>query len=80
MSNPVDARLALINGCFNTPDDVTPAIREILAKAADDVAGIVRNASKYDTGRLIAFVDAVQLAKDIACCSLLLPHYQAEST
>lgn len=66
-------RLDLINGQFDlepeTPDSMR-AVRAILQKAARDVIAVMPKHA--DIGRTIAFLDAVQAAKDTACVAMIL--------
>lgn len=69
-------RLALVNGNFPLPDETVATmkkIREIIAQCAADLAAHI-NVVPFDPGRFIATLDLLQQAKDVACCSVLLPH------
>jgi hypothetical protein len=70
------ARLALIDGNFPLPDNTTAAmgaIRAAVAACAKSITDAVLGVS-YDPGRLIAALDDLQRVKDVACCSVILPH------
>jgi len=74
----INARVAIINGTFELPPSTPKAmatVREILAKAAEDLKAVIIS-EKHDIGRVIATMDLLQQAKDTACASLILPHYQ----
>jgi hypothetical protein len=76
----IDARVAVIDGMFQLPRATTERftkIRGAIQRAAADVAEAVREAGEggYDVGRLVAALDLLQQAKDVACVSLILPHH-----
>jgi hypothetical protein len=79
IADPVEARVELVNGMFDLPQEAKTAMGAVrlaaeqyarAIKAAADAAG----KQNYDTGRLIAALDAVQASKDIACVAFILPH------
>lgn len=79
-TDPVSARVALINGNFDLPEESVQAMKNI-RKAVSDAAEIIERESKrvkHDVGRLIAAVDTLQQAKDVACVSVILPHYKPQ--
>jgi len=69
-----DDRLEVLRGVM--PDKGTiKAMRdltEVLYEAGQKVKAIVRGSPGYNKGRMIAAIDAIQLARDTACNSLLL--------
>lgn len=71
------ARLALINGYFNLPDN-TPAamkvIRAAVAKAAERVL-VACETVRHDGGRVTAVLDAFQMIKNVACDATIIPHH-----
>lgn len=72
-------RSAMINGNFSLPDGtkkVMNEIRTIFSTAAQSlVTTLEENPDvQFDVGRMIAAVDEVQKAKNIACDSVILPH------
>jgi hypothetical protein len=76
MAQAVHARLMMINGMFDLPDETTAAmvrIRELVAECAMSVAKVVGSVN-HDTGRLIATIDKLQDVKDVACAAIILPH------
>jgi hypothetical protein len=73
----VHARVSMINGRFDLPERTPPAlnlVREAVADAAEKVTSAVEGAETHDTGRLIAALDLLQQAKNVACDALILPH------
>lgn len=72
----LDARVALIDNCFNFGDDTTAAAREI-RQACQECAKKIRDAAQtvpHDYGRLIAAIDQLQQVKNTACDAVILPH------
>lgn len=72
----MDARVALVNGNFDLPEDTRRAmhnIRECVAACATQLAEIARTTT-FDTGRMIAALDGLQAVKNTACDAVLLPH------
>lgn len=45
-------------------------------RSADEAVETPARIVKYDVGRLIAALDLLQQAKDVACAALILPHHQ----
>ena len=93
ITDPVEARVELINGQFDLPPENVNAMKEVRAaisecakriKAAADQlpsAGTARDGRPslgYDVGRMIAAMDTLQHAKDIACVSFILPYADKE--
>ena len=76
----IDARAALINGNFTLPTS-TPAamksVREILSKAALELKKVLMD-EEHNVGCVIVAMDLLQQAKNKACDSLILPHYNEE--
>ena len=82
-------RINMINGWFEMDDGHTEeearnqaieknkarmnAVREAVSDAAHKVADAVEE-GKHDMGRLIAAIDTLQQAKNIACDAIILPH------
>jgi hypothetical protein len=93
VTDPVEARMLLINGDFHLPDENKAGMKEI-GKALEDAAVRIHAVAKklpcagvskdgkplpgYDTGRLIAALDTIQHAKDIACVSFILPYAEKD--
>ncbi len=72
----VAARVALVNGAyvpFGKSMVVIERINEASAEYAEKIAALIESVD-YDTGRLIAALDHVQLVKTIACDAVILPH------
>ena len=79
---PVFARTAMIDGYFNLPEPTIDAMKEIraaFAECAKKVQHVTLGAGAFDIGRLIACIDLIQQAKNVACDSLILPHYKPPS-
>lgn len=78
ITDPVEARVAMVNGNFPLPDETKAAMRELYKASAEYSAALERivakSGLKYDKGRLIHAVDLAQTAKDTACQALILPH------
>ena len=79
----IDARVAVIDGQFDLPEGTRErftVIRGAIKTAAETVANVIRETGEgnYDVGRLIAALDALQNAKDMACVSLILPHHKVQ--
>lgn len=74
--DPLSARVAMINGRFDLPDGIIGQMREV-REACQHCARVLKavfdEAKDKDTGRCIAAIDALQLAKNIACDALILP-------
>lgn len=73
----VAARVKMVNGQFDLPAQTLKSmgeIREAVAETAEKIAASVERNEKHDIGRLIAALDHLQQAKNIACDSLILPH------
>lgn len=45
-------------------------------RSADEPIESTARIVKYDVGRLIAALDLLQQAKDVACAAVILPHHQ----
>lgn len=74
----IDARVAMVNGNFNLPDETLQAmkrIREITASAASEIQKVMYSGVRYDTGRAIATLDFLQIVKNTGCDALILPHH-----
>ncbi len=82
ITNPVEKRVAMVNGMFNLPDDTLQAMRDIrtasdaYARALHEVFS--REGVEADTGRSIATMDAIQASKNMACDAVILPHASKE--
>lgn len=78
-----DARVHNIHGHYSLPSETVQKmamVKKILGKAAESLEDLfLLDDVKYDTGRFIACLDAIQTAKDIAVNSLTLPHVHTES-
>ncbi len=73
-SPAVDQRLALLNNAFTLSAETERAmerVRVAVAICAKEIANIV-GSLPHDTGRLIAALDSLQAAKNLAEHSLLL--------
>lgn len=80
VTNPVEARVELVNGMFDLPPEAKQAMNDVRA-AAEVYARALLAVSKtapHDVGRLIAALDAVQHSKDMACVAYILPHATKE--
>jgi hypothetical protein len=85
LKNPsVAARLAMVDGYFELPEVTKSAMNEIRIAVAACASQITTAMSKqdsngknieYDIGRLIYVLDTLQIAKNAACDSLILPHH-----
>jgi hypothetical protein len=85
----LEARVELINGTFPLPPEVKTAMSDI-REAVEQAARCIHAAAKrlpqkdphlygYDVGRLIAAMDALQHAKDIACVAVILPYAEKDA-
>lgn len=74
----IDARVKLINGHFELPQETKKEmedIRNACQAAAEEIQAIVTHGKvKYDAGRIIHALDLLQQVKDTACVALILPH------
>lgn len=73
--DPIEKRVAMINGHFDLPPEQLEGMKEIRA-AAEECAEkfhLVFKKCKFDTGRAIAAIDELQKTKNIACDALILP-------
>lgn len=73
-STIIQDRLHLINGNLKlSPEQIQSMkqIREIISEAAYKMYAVIQNLP-HDTGRLIAAIDGLQSAKNVACESILL--------
>ena len=80
ITDPIEARVELINGKFTIPETTTNAmneVRTILSEAAKRLKTCVEK-NPHDKGRLIHTFDLLQNAKDTCCVSLLLPFAEAD--
>ena len=81
MSPAHAARLAMINGHFNLPKETIDAmatVRAAIAEAAETCLAAMNQVDKWDAERVTAFIDYLQMAKNIACDALILPHHVAK--
>lgn len=68
-------RADLVNGTFDLPDEnkeYMAFVRTTIAKAADELLSEDKLPAKFDMGRLIAALDALQHAKNLACDAVIL--------
>lgn len=77
MSRPVPDVLKLrsdmLNGRFDLPQETINFMDTVRKEIADSTERILQAApSNYDMGRMIAFVDGMQHAKNLACDSAIL--------
>jgi hypothetical protein len=74
----IDAKLDMINGRFDLPEETVEAmklIRESLSEVANKVRdNLDQKGIKYDVGTMIRFVALIQDAKNLACDAIILPH------
>jgi hypothetical protein len=80
VADPVWARIALLGNSHEMPLGAPAAmarVRAAILTAAREIASAVENAPAHDKGRLIAAMDALMLAKNIANDSIILPHAEA---
>jgi hypothetical protein len=76
IEDPIEKRVAMINGYFNLPDDTVKGmkeIREAVSECAHKLESTFKRC-KIDTGRAIATIDLLQQAKNVGCDALILPH------
>lgn len=76
ITDPVTKRVEMINGRFDLPQETIQAMNDI-RQAVDQCARSIQTATskvETDTGRLIATMDLLQQAKNVACDSIILPH------
>lgn len=76
ITDPVAKRVAMINGRFDLPPATLEAMATMRA-AFDACARAVEQTAtgvERDTGRLIATMDLLQQAKNVACDAVILPH------
>lgn len=81
ITDPVEARVELINGMFPLPQASKEAmgdVRNAIEVAARAIARSVQ-ANPHDKGRLIHTLDLLQQAKDTACVALILPHAEKDA-
>ena len=70
-------RVAMINGRFDLPQETVDAmgkIREHISKAATECMAVFDGLEFRDEGRITAFIDSLQAAKNIGCDAVILPH------
>jgi hypothetical protein len=75
-SESINARVKLINGNFDLPNDVPPymkIVRETIAEAAKKITQSLP--VDVDAGRTIAALDLLQQAKNTFCDAAILPHH-----
>jgi hypothetical protein len=73
--DPIEKRVAMINGFFDLPSEQVEGMSEIRAatqECAERIAAVFKK-RKHDTGRAIAAIDELQKAKNIAYDALILP-------
>jgi hypothetical protein len=75
ITDPIEKRVAMINGYFDLPQEQIDGMKEIRSAVAECGAKLeqVFKKTKIDTGRAIASIDELQKAKNIACDALILP-------
>ena len=73
--DPIEKRVAMLNGRFDLPPEQIQAMDEIRAAVEEcgKYIGAVFMSNKVDTGRAIAAIDELQKAKNTACDALILP-------
>lgn len=74
--DPVQRRVEMINGRFDLPAETVKAMEQIRV-ATEVCARAIQSATadvQVDTGRLIATMDMLQQAKNVACDAVILPH------
>ncbi len=76
VTDALEARVLMINGWFELPDETKKDMSDVRA-AAETFAkslDVIFKRAKHDKGRAIASIDAIQHAKNIACDALILVH------
>jgi uncharacterized protein Yka (UPF0111/DUF47 family) len=76
MAQAVHARLLMINGMFDLPDETKAAmtqIRELVTKCAISVVEVVGTVD-HDIDSLIDVLKKLQEVKNAACDGIILPH------
>ncbi len=76
ITDPIEARVAMVNGWFELPEQTKQDMTDVRAAAEQFAKSLeqVYKRAKHDKGRAIASIDAVQQAKNIACDALILAH------
>lgn len=75
----LEARVAMINGYFDLPDDALAAmkeVRQILDQAAYAIYALADKNKNADKGTLVRVMQKLQSTKDVACQAFILPHYK----
>jgi hypothetical protein len=76
IEDPIEKRVAMINGYFPLPTETTTGmkeVREAVSECATKLESVFKRC-KVDTGRAIATIDLLQQAKNVGCDALILPH------
>lgn len=71
----INARVELINGQFNIPDDAVEYVK-LVREAISEAARKIRDGlpKTFDVGRIVAGMDKLQEARDTLCAASILPH------
>ena len=80
ITDPVEKRVAMINGRFDLPDNTLTVMNNIRIEC-DSLArnlAIEVKSVEHDTGRLVATIDLLQQLKHVACDAVILPHATKE--
>ncbi len=80
ITDPVEARVAMINDFFDLPEETEQAMGEV-RRAAEVFAKALESIykkNKHDKGRAIASIDLIQQTKNVACDALILVHAEKE--
>jgi len=72
-TDAIELRIAMVDGRFDLTDETV----EFMNKVRSELAATLRSLAtqrppEYDYGRFVAFCDAVQAAKNVACDSAIL--------
>jgi c-di-GMP-related signal transduction protein len=82
ITDPVLARVAMIDGMFSLPDENLQAMKEIRAAVAECAKKIEvatrKRAKKHDTGTVINVMRKLQSIKNLACDSVILPYAEED--
>ncbi|CAH6420041.1 Hypothetical protein UVM_LOCUS32 [uncultured virus] len=80
ITDPTEAKVAMINGRFELPKETLIAMDQIRAAAAEFADKLVKITAgvKKDGGRFAASIQKLQSLKNVACDSVILPHASKE--
>ncbi len=82
ITDPIEARVSMVNGYFNLPDDTKQSMNEVRAAAEVFAKALetIYKKTKHDKGRAIATIDLIQQTKNVACDALILAHAEKEES